>query len=188
MREITKCYKIRIPDKIISGQEIASYLTEEGKDWINGVGKVIVNSELFTSEEISLVTFEKFKIFCSYYGMNPYTEAERIDRERYRKIQIADFILNNDRHEQNWGFLMENETGKLTGYCPLFDHDHAFVNYDYVMSQITEAAMTLEDAAVRAQKELGLDLRMLNEMEQPRFLNDVQWDAVLERADRLLQI
>lgn len=120
--------------------------------------------------------------------MNPYTEAERIDRERYRKIQIADFILNNDRHEQNWGFLMENETGKLTGYCPLFDHDHAFVNYDYVMSQITEAAMTLEDAAVRAQKELGLDLRMLNEMEQPRFLNDVQWDAVLERADRLLQI
>ena len=83
---------------------------------------------------------------------------------------------------------MENTTGKLTGFCPLFDHDHAFVNYDNVMSQTTEAAMTLEDAAVRAQKELGFDLSLLIEMEQPRFLNNVQWDAVLKRADRLLQI
>ena len=175
--------------RLSADQEIASYLTEERKEWINGVGEAVVNSELFTSEEISLVTFEEFAIFCSHYKMNPYAEAERIDREFYLKMQIADYILNNnDRHEQNWGFLMENTTGKLTGFCPLFDHDHAFVNYDNVMSQTTEAAMTLEDAAVRAQKELGFDLSLLIEMEQPRFLNNVQWDAVLKRADRLLQI
>ena len=73
-----------------------------------------------------------------------------MDREAYLEMQIADYILNNnDRHEQNWGFLMENVTGKLTGLCPLFDHDHAFVNYKNVMSQTTEREMSLREAALR---------------------------------------
>ena len=150
------------------------------------MGEAVVNSELFTSEKISLVTFEEFQIFCSHYGMNPYSEAEKMDREFYLKMQIADYILNNnDRHEQNWGFLMENETGKLTGFCPLFDHDHAFVSYTDVMSQTSETQMTLKDAAIRAQKELGLNLDKLDAMERPQFLSDAQWDAVLERKRQL---
>lgn len=38
-------------------------------------------------------------------------------------------LNNRDRHEQSWGFLMENISGKIIGYCPLFDHDHTFGNY-----------------------------------------------------------
>ena len=58
--------------------------------------------------------------FCNAYGMNPYEEAKKIDSEFYLKMQIADYLLNNnDRHEQNWGFFMDNHTGKLFGYCPL---------------------------------------------------------------------
>lgn len=172
--------------RISTDEEIASYLTEERKEWINGVGEAVVNSELFTSEEISLVTFEEFAIFCSHYKMNPYAEAERIDREFYLKMQIADYILNNnDRHEQNWGFLMENVTGKLTGLCPLFDHDHAFVNYKNVMSQTTEREMSLREAALRAQHELEIDLRGLSEMDKPTFLSDEQWRAVQDRRKQL---
>ena len=172
--------------QISTDEEISSYLSEERKEWIEGVGEAVVNSELFTSEKISLVTFEEFQIFCSHYGMNPYLEAEKMDEKFYLKMQIADYILNNnDRHEQNWGFLMENETGKLTGFCPLFDHDHAFVSYTDVMSQTSESEMTLRDAAVRAQKELGLNLDKLDAMERPQFLSDAQWDAVLERKRQL---
>lgn len=175
--------------RLSADEEIASYLTEERKEWIDGVGETVVNSELFTSEEISLVTFEEFAIFCSFYGMNPYTEAERMDREFYLKMQIADYILNNnDRHGQNWGFLMENSTGKLTGFCPLFDHDHAFSSYNNVISQTTGTEMTLEAAAVLAQKELRLDLTRLTDMEQPKLLNGAQWDAVRKRTVRLRQI
>ena len=76
---------------------------------------------------------------------------------------------------------MDNATGKLTGFCPLFDHDHAFSNYESVMSQTTEYDMTLKEAAVRAQKELGMNLDKLDDMEQPQFLSAVQWDAVLDR-------
>ena len=50
--------------------EIMSYLTEERREWIESVGdKKIVNSKLFTSENLAMVTFEEFKIFCEFYGM-----------------------------------------------------------------------------------------------------------------------
>src|SRR5699024_6670311 len=154
-------------------KDISDYVSDERKEWISGVGEAVVNSELFTSEQISLVTFEEFQLFCENYGLNAYAEAEKMDREFYLKMQIADYILNNnDRHEQNWGFLMDNATGKLTGFCPLFDHDHAFSNYENVMSQTTEGEMTLWEAAQRAQYELEIDLHGLAEMEKPMFLSD----------------
>ena len=174
--------------RISTEEETASYLSEERKEWIRGVGESIVNSELFTSEENSLVTFEEFRVFCSAYGLDPFLEAQKMDGEFYQKMQIADYILNNnDRHEQNWGFLMENETGKLTGFCPLFDHDHAFVNYRNVMSQTSKTQMTLKEAAVRAQKELGMDLAALDGMDRPALLEDEKWNEVLDRKRELVK-
>lgn len=167
---------------ISSEKEIRSYLTEERRQWIESVGNVMVNAELFTSEDISMVTFEEFQIFCENYGLDAYAEAEKIDREFYLKMQIADYLLNNnDRHEQNWGFFMENATGKLTGFCPLFDHDHAFAQYDHIMSQTRKEEMTLYESAAAAQKELGMDLNGIEDMEIPEFLTEEQWNGVLER-------
>lgn len=167
--------------------EVSSYLTKERKEWINGVGEAVVNAKLFTSEEIALVTFEEFQIFCNAYGLDAYEEAKKIDPEFYLKIQIADYILNNnDRHEQNWGFFMENETGKLIGYCPLFDHDHAFTAYETVMSQTTKKEMTLREAAIDAYRELQLDLSSLEIMDCPIFLSEGQWGKVLERKRMLI--
>lgn len=168
-------------------QEIGTYLSEERKDWIEGVGEAIVNTKLFTSEDTALVTFEEFKIFCESYGMNPYREAFDIDKEYYMKMQIADYILNNnDRHEQNWGFFMDNATGKLKGYCPLFDHDHAFVDYQNIISQTTEDEMTLKEAALWAQQKLRLDLSAALNMDCPQFLKDRQWEQVIKRTKELV--
>lgn len=168
--------------------EIDSFLTKERKEWLEGAREVIVNAGLFTSEDTALVTFEEFRIFCENYGLNPYKEAGKIDRDFYLKMQIADYILNNnDRHEQNWGFLMDSSTGKLTGYCPLFDHDHAFSGYPDVMSQTTEEEMILYEAAAAAQKELRLKFGGLDEIERPAFLSEEQWKGVQERKDAMLK-
>lgn len=176
-----------IPYMISLDEEIQFYLSDERKEWIQGVGEVMVHSKLFTDEEVSLVTFEEFAIFCRNYGLNPYEEAKNVDREFYLKMQIADYILNNnDRHEQNWGFFMENVTGKLTGFCPLFDHDHAFVDYDNVLSQTTEERKTLFEAAREAQSELKMDLKKLFEMECPTLLSEKQWKDVLDRARKIM--
>ena len=45
-------------------EDISLYLSKERSEWIESVGEKMVCSELFTSEETSLVTFEEFKIFC----------------------------------------------------------------------------------------------------------------------------
>lgn len=175
-----------IPYKVSTDQEISTYLTEERRQWIESVGEAVVNAKLFTTQDQALVTFEEFKIFCEAYGMNPYSEAMNIDREFYLKMQIADYIVNNhDRHEQNWGFFMDNQSGMITGFCPLFDHDHAFVDYQYVMSQTTEEEVTLLEAAQAAQQELQLDLRGLKQMDCPGFLNAQQWEQVLRRTEKL---
>ena len=169
--------------------EIDCYLTEERKQWIEGVGEVIVNSGLFTTEDTAFVTFEEFQLFCGAYGLNAFQEAARMDRDFYLKMQVADYILNNnDRHEQNWGFFMDNASGKITGFCPLFDHDHAFAGHENVMSQTTEEPVLLYDAAAEAQKELNLDLSALDNMEKPKLLSKKQWDEVLERKKRLEKI
>ncbi len=91
-----------IPYEISTEEEIDCYVSEERKQWLKDFGDVIVHSKLITSEDISMVTFEEFSLFCSFYGLNPYEEAQNIDRTFYLQMQIADYILNNnDRHEQN---------------------------------------------------------------------------------------
>ena len=175
-----------IPYSISSNEEINTYLSEERKQWIAGVGEAIVNSKLFTSEDIAMVTFEEFKIFCEEYGLNPFEEAIKIDPIAYQQMQIADYILNNnDRHEQNWGFFMENVSGKLIGYCPLFDHDHAFSSNRNILSQTTEEPETLLDAALMAQRKLHLDMSKLKIMDCPHFLTQKQWKQVQDRASMI---
>ncbi|MBO1719713.1 hypothetical protein [Extibacter sp. GGCC_0201] len=172
-----------IPYQVSVDEEIDSYLPAGRKQWIAGVGESIVNSKLFTSEDIAMVTFEEFKVFCEAYDLNPYEEAVKIDRTAYLQMQIADYILNNnDRHEQNWGFFMDNESGKIIGYCPLFDHDHAFCDNPMVLSQTVEEDMLLFDAAIQAQRELNIDMSRLDNMKCPIFLTDEQWEQVLSRG------
>lgn len=53
------------------------------------------------------------------------------------------------------------------------------------MSQTTEEEMTLYEAAVRAQRELRLDLSGLDKMDRLAYLQETQWKAVLERKKKL---
>lgn len=80
---------------------------------------------------------------------------------------------------------MDNESGKLTGFCPLFDHDHAFTPYDGVVSQTVEEPVSLYEAAVRVQKELQMDLGVLEKMKKPPLLSLEQWKQVLGRVEKL---
>lgn len=78
--------------------------------------------------------------------------------------------------------LEVNESGKIIGYCPLFDHDHAFSDHPMVLSHTTEEDMTLLEAAIKAQRELNIDLSKLNDMRCPKFLTEEQWEQVLSRG------
>ena len=92
-------------------------------------------------------------------GLSAYQEAVRIDRRAFLQMQIADYLLNNnDRHEQNWGFFMDNKSGQLPDIAHFLTMTMAFAAYPDVMSQTTEEPILLREAAIQAQKKLHLDL------------------------------
>ena len=47
---------------------------------------------------------------------------------QFASIPVLDYlIINTDRHTQNYGFLMDNDTGVLEMIAPLFDFNCALV-------------------------------------------------------------
>lgn len=73
---------------------------------------------------------------------------------RFACIAVLDYIvINTDRHTQNYGFFMNNNTGELDGLAPLFDYNCALVA-DYferdaadTLSQMLNTADTLRSLA-----------------------------------------
>lgn len=74
----------------------------------------------------------------------------------FASIPVLDYIIvNTDRHTQNYGFLMNNGTGKLEKMAPLFDYNCALVA-DYfqreagdTLSQMFNTAETLREVAYK---------------------------------------
>lgn len=86
--------------------------------------KLTSKCRLFTSESLGYVNF-------AAYSGRPTTVSEKIEmyrklgqEERFREMIIADaLMLNTDRHEGNFGFLVNNDTGEIITAAPLFDHN-----------------------------------------------------------------
>lgn len=84
-----------------------------------------------------------FKTYCLHRWGN-----------QFACIPVLDYIIiNTDRHTQNYGFFMNNDTGKLEKMAPLFDYNCALVA-DYfqrdandTLSQMFNTSETLRDLA-----------------------------------------
>ncbi|MDD3402423.1 MAG: hypothetical protein PHQ72_03575 [Hespellia sp.] len=164
--------------KLSTDEQISKYISAERKGWLDGVGEKIVHSKIFTSEDKSFVPFEEIEKFCSFYNMDPIDVAIQISAQKYHEMQVADYILNNsDRHTQNWGFIMDNESGKLIDLCDLFDHDRAFHLSENLRSQ-TSYEESLEKSAVKSTGIIRPDFKKMNAMDKPELMTDQQWDMV----------
>ncbi len=170
----------------VEGEELDRVVTAERKERIRALDERVVKCRLIASEERSMVSFEDFQIFCQENGRNAFADVLSLDREHYLQMQIADYILNNiDRHGANWGFFMDNETGRLQELYPLMDHDQAFSDVEGMYSQTTEEEMDLETGALLAQTELHVDLSKINRMDMPEGISEKQWRQVKKRAAAL---
>ena len=172
-------------EEVVHG-ELEKVVTPLRKEQIDALGEKVVKCELITSEDCSMVNFEDYQMYCENHGKNVYQETVELDKKHYLEMQVADYILNNvDRHAANWGYLMDNATGKLLCLYPLLDHDHAFSDVEGMMSQTTEERMDLYTAALIAQSELQCDLKKLYSLECPDGLYLKEWEAVVHRANEL---
>ena len=157
-------------------------------DKIYKSGEKIVKCRIISSEETALVPWEDFQVYCSYHDKNEYDMVKEMDAANYYKMQIADYILGNeDRHGANFGFYMDNRSGKLQGLYPLMDHDHAFSVDEDIPSQTSEQDETLQQAAYKAMNHAEVSFDNVLAMKKPEDLGDTQWKAVLGRCRELHQ-
>ena len=85
-------------------------------------------SDCFTNDAISFVSAQDVKDYCSHIG----TSFEKYINDNFStemaNMTILDYILaNTDRHFENWGFLIDNNTNKIISFAPLFDHNQALI-------------------------------------------------------------
>ena len=80
----------------------------------------------------------------TYYGMN-----------------LLDYLTGNtDRHPENWGFLVDNETNQYISLYPVMDFNRSFLAYDTLeganCQTVFPEKMSQREAAMEAVKRIGL--------------------------------
>lgn len=129
-----------------------------------------------TSQRYSLVTYAAYDVYCTNHDWNTLDKILELDAHGYYMMNILDYLVGNtDRHWENWGLLVDNETNQPIRLHGLMDFNRSFQQYDTLdgancltvgklhLSQ-REAAMEAVDKIGRNQlcdidKELFLEYR-----------------------------
>lgn len=127
-------------------------------------GKAFVSiCKNFVEEKYSFIEAWEVIEYCKRRNIN----FRRYCLERwgylFASIPVLDYIIiNTDRHTQNYGFLMDNDTGMIEKIAPLFDFNCALVA-DYfkidaseTLSQMFNTAETLKEVAYQYLKYTNL--------------------------------
>lgn len=159
------------------------YVRYTGRYRNTTVGRLYVDKcKNFINEKVSLVDADAVISAIGRSGrkFNGYTPE-------IASITVIDFILaNTDRHMENWGFLMDNETGKITGLAPLFDFNCALVS-DYfnkdvsgTMSQMFNDGSTIIGLMEKhlPYSRVKLDINKWNGL----YKKEKQWRYILDRV------
>lgn len=86
--------------------------------------------DLFTSEDYGFLPYaavdpRNSSIKAVLRKMQEFGLEEKIKR----MFVIDAVILNEDRHKNNFGFIVDNRTQEIVGMAPLFDHNVALLPY-----------------------------------------------------------
>ncbi|MDE6920972.1 MAG: HipA domain-containing protein, partial [Lachnospiraceae bacterium] len=142
--EILECFENRI--------DSVTYVSDM-KNMMDGEGQVSICKN-FVGEDYSFVEAWEVMDYCRRLGINYREYCMEQWGEAFAGIPVLDYIIvNTDRHTQNYGFMMNNETGKIERLAPLFDFNCALVA-DYfahdardTLSQMFNTAETLRELA-----------------------------------------
>lgn len=119
------------------------------------VSKIYVDKcKNFVGEDYSFTEAREVMEYCRLHSINFKEWAVKTFGSKFANIAIIDYILvNTDRHDVNYGFMMDNNTGLLVDVAPLFDFNLALVadltgkNAVDTMSQMFNTNETIEDIA-----------------------------------------
>ena len=119
-----------------------------------------------------------FDIYACNHDLDTYEVCKSIDPVTYYGMNILDYLTGNtDRHQENWGFLVDNNTNHYISLYPLMDFNQCFLSYDTIDGASCQTVpwingkmrMTQREAAIEAVKIIGLP--QIKEMDMSKFGN-----------------
>lgn len=174
----------------VDEEELLQFTAPDRLKSIRDAGEIVVKCKCITTEELSIITWEDYQIYCEKNSLDPYNILKDENRKAYAQMQVADYLLHNsDRHEGNWGFYVDNGSGEIIRLHPLLDHDQAFSASETLRSQTSEREETLLDAAVNAFEDAAIDRSKISglsqRLDQVQYLTEEEKRGVQERINTL---
>lgn len=142
---------------------------------------------LANGDKYSLVPALDVELYCNRQALNFQDFVLSIDSDRFYQTCVIDYLIaNSDRHMGNWGFYMDNATGKLERLYPIFDHNNAF---DVAFMKDTNGgpSLMMRGKSQREAAEYALthcDI-LFRGIPDDIFLNESQMECFLSRAQHL---
>lgn len=124
-------------------------------------GERVTKSSLVTSKRYSMVSKMAFDIYACNHDLNTVEVCKALDPNTYYGMNILDYLTGNtDRHPENWGFLIDNNTNRYLCLYPIMDFNQCFLSYDDLdganCQTVLPERMTQREAAVEAVRKIGL--------------------------------
>lgn len=123
-------------------------------------GLTVAKCANFIREGQSFVEAHEIIEFCKNTNIDYVKWGLDTFGKDFANISAVDYLLQNtDRHDQNYGFIMDNKTGKLIEVAPLFDHNQSIIadwlgkDVTDTLSQMLPQAETLQSAMILTAKE-----------------------------------
>ena len=108
-----------------------------------------------------MVSKMSFDIFAAIHDLDTLSICRRMDPVTYYGMNFLDYLTGNtDRHPENWGFLVDNETNQYISLYPVMDFNRSFLAYDTLeganCQTVFPEKMSQREAAMEAVKRIGL--------------------------------
>ena len=125
-----------------------------------------------------------FEIYAQNHDLDVLEECIKKDPKTYYGMNILDYLVGNiDRHPENWGFLVDNETNDYISLYPIMDFNQSFGCYDTLeganCQTVYPERKTQREAAIEAVGHIGLP--QIKEIDPDIFEDETQWKEMFFR-------
>ena len=91
-------------------------------------GLACCRCKCISDDDVSLVDVEYIKQWCAHMKKDFLSFVRATCLSDFAKMVVVDYVFaNTDRHINNWGFLVSNDSNEIIGMAPLFDHNQALL-------------------------------------------------------------
>lgn len=141
-------------------------------------GEKVTESKIITSKQYSIVSKMAFEIYAQNHELKVLDEFLRIDRETYYGMNILDYLVGNtDRHPENWGVMVDNQTNEYVSLYPIMDFNQSFGSYDTIdganCQTVYPEKRTQREAAIEAVRTIGL--HQIKDIDEDIFEDEMEW-------------